>query len=278
MKTRLSLCRRLAGLEPQRCQKGCSRVFPAYFGSSRPDAGATWTLARLTSCFPPVVVVAAVLLLAPSAPAITTTAASNPNVGIPDNNINGVADTIHLSTAISSITSLTLTLDITGGYNGDFYAYLQHGTGFAVLLNRVGRTAGNTYGFADSGFQVTFDDAAATDIHLASAGAGNPLIGTYQPDGRNVSPFSALDTSPRTAFLSSFNGLDANGGWTLFIADVSPVGLGTLADWSLTVNGNALSGVPDGGGTRVLLGLALAGLAWFSGLRKNSVATDVSRR
>lgn len=196
----------------------------------------------------------------PSAWALSSTGTASPGVVIPDNNLSGVASTINLSTAINAITSLTLTLDITGGYNGDFYAYLQHGTGFAVLLNRVGRTAGNNYGFADSGFQVTFDDAAATDIHLASAGVGNPLIGTYQPDGRNISPFSALDTSPRSAFLTSFTGLDANGGWTLFIADVSPVGIGTLADWSLTVNGNALSGVPDGGATLTLLATALAGL------------------
>lgn len=222
-----------------------------------------------TKLFPLAVSVACLAsALCPSALALSVTGTSAPGLAIPDNDLSGVANTITLSTPINSITGLTVTLDITGGYNGDFYAYLQHGTGFAVLLNRVGRTAGNPFGFADSGFQVTFDDAAATDIHLASAGIGNPLAGTYQPDGRNVSPSSALDTSARSAFLGSFTGLDANGGWTLFVADVSPVGLGTLADWSLTVNGNALSGVPDGGvpdsgATATLFTLGLLGLFGF---------------
>ncbi len=217
-----------------------------------------------TKLVPLAVVVAGLAsALCPSASALSVAGSSSPGVAIPDNDLSGVADTINLSTAINSITSLTLTLDITGGYNGDFYAYLQHGTGFAVLLNRVGRTAGNTFGFADSGFQVTFDDAAATDIHLASAGTGNPLIGTYQPDGRNLSPASALDTSARSALLGSFNGLDANGGWTLFVADVSPVGIGTLADWSLKINGNAASGVPDGGATATLFAFGLLGLLGF---------------
>ena len=121
-----------------------------------------------------------------------------------------------------------------------------------MLLNRLGVTATSPYGSADSGFDVTFSDSAATDIHSASAGGG-VLTGTFQPDARNVSPFSVLDTSPRTAFLSSFNGLDPNGAWTLFIADVSPVGIGTLDSWGLTIDGTGPAGMPDGGSTVVLL-------------------------
>ena len=32
-----------------------------------------------------------------------------------------------------------MTLNLSGGWNGDLYAYLVHNSGFAVLLNRVGR-------------------------------------------------------------------------------------------------------------------------------------------
>ncbi len=60
-----------------------------------------------------------------------------------------------------------------------------------------------------------------------------------------------------------FNGQDANGAWTLFIADVSPVGIGTLENWSLTIDGNGPIGVPDGGATFGLLGMGLAGIAAF---------------
>ena len=73
------------------------------------------------------------------------------------------------------IVGLTLSVSISGAggggaYNGDLYATLQHSsgaaTGFAVLLNRAGRTAGGAYGYGDDGISVTFDDSvAAPDIH-----------------------------------------------------------------------------------------------------------------
>src|SRR5215210_9531372 len=38
----------------------------------------------------------------------------------------------------NQITSISFTFTTTGGWNGDLYAYLSHGDGFGVLLNRVG--------------------------------------------------------------------------------------------------------------------------------------------
>ena len=197
------------------------------------------------------------------------TATSSPGVAIPDNDLNGLAETIDLTTSISSISGVTVTLDISGGWNGDYYAYLRHadssGTGFAVLLNRVGASAGAPYGAPDSGMVVTLNDFAAVNIHSAGAGGG-VLTGTYQPDGRNISPLSdpgVLSATAPTALLSSFDGLDANGAWTLFVADVSPGDMGTLESWSLTVSG---TGVPDGASTLLMLvggcGLLLAGTKW----------------
>ena len=202
------------------------------------------------------------------------TASSSPGVTILDGDLNGVADTINLNTSISSITDVQLTLDISGGYDGDFYAYLQHGnSGFAVLLNRVGVTASSPFGSSDSGFDVTFSDAAANgDIHAASAG-GNAITGTWQPDGRTTDPLNTLDTDPRTAFLSSFDGEDASGSWTFFIADVSPVGIGTLDNWGLTIDGNTASNnnnVPEAGSTLALLTIAFGGLIAFRSLTRRS--------
>src|SRR2546423_205875 len=57
---------------------------------------------------------------------------------IPDGSLNGLSDTRTLS-GISQpqISDVKVTLNLSGGYNGDLYAYLSHGsTGFAVLLNR----------------------------------------------------------------------------------------------------------------------------------------------
>ena len=59
---------------------------------------------------------------------------------IPDGNLTGWSDTRTLSGAPSGpITNVSVTLDLSGGWNGDLYAYLVHDSGFAVLLNRVGR-------------------------------------------------------------------------------------------------------------------------------------------
>ncbi|MBS0658395.1 MAG: PEP-CTERM sorting domain-containing protein [Verrucomicrobia bacterium] len=186
------------------------------------------------------------------------------NSTIPDNDPTGLADLRSITSAIGSITDLKVTLNIAGGFNGDYYVYLTHGTGFAVLLNRVGSTTGNPFGYTDSGLSnVTFTGSALVDIHQYQ-GTQNPLGGAlsggnWQVDGRNVDPAGALDTDPRTAFLSSFNGLDANGGWTLFVADVAGVGQGTLVSWSLQI-----TGVPEPGtwlaGT--LAGTALALARW----------------
>src|SRR5476649_2238095 len=63
---------------------------------------------------------------------------------IPDNDPSGFAGTMGVSNLVANIASVTVSLDITGGYNGDLYAYLAGpNAGFAVLLDRVGVTNGN---------------------------------------------------------------------------------------------------------------------------------------
>src|SRR4030095_2852575 len=41
----------------------------------------------------------------------------------------------------------------------------------------------------------------------------------------------------RTGLLSSFNGLNPNGEWTLFLADLSPLDTSTLVSWGLELCG-----------------------------------------
>ena len=111
---------------------------------------------------------------------------------------------------------MDVTLNISGGYNGDLYCYLTHGSGFSVLLNRVGQTSLNPGGYGDTGFAVTLSDLAATDIHNYQTvgyalNANGQLMGTWQPDGRTADPATVLDTATRSAFLSSFNTLSPNG-------------------------------------------------------------------
>jgi subtilisin-like proprotein convertase family protein len=69
------------------------------------------------------------------------------------------------------------------------------------------------------------------------------LTGTWQPDGRAIDPLSSgatFDSSARSAMLSLFNGGDPNGTWTLFVADTSSGGEGTLVSWSMDITTSAV--------------------------------------
>lgn len=160
------------------------------------------------------------------------------NSTISDNDDAGYSNTRNLTTLdITEITSVTVELNFSGGFNGDLYGYLVHGSGFAVLLNRPGRDTGTPDGSATVGMDITFDDAAAGDLHTAIPLSGGTVSGIYQPDGRTTDPLLVLAADPRPAMLASFTGLDANGNWTLFLADQSPGGTSTLQSWSLTITG-----------------------------------------
>ena len=87
------------------------------------------------------------------------------NRAIPDGGFIGISDTRTVSTALHSVTNLKVRLKISGTYNGDLFCYLAHGSGYSVLLNRVGRTAGNPFGYGDPGLEVTFEDGATNDVH-----------------------------------------------------------------------------------------------------------------
>ena len=174
-------------------------------------------------------------------------------LGIPDGNPSGLADTHSVSgSQITQIESVTVTIDLSGSFNGDIYAYLTNGSDISILLNRAGSASGNSFGYDHDGFNITFDDLAATNVHSygseVTPAIGSPLTGSWQPDGRLSDPNLVLDTDTPTASLSSFVGGDLNGGWTLFVADLSSGDNHVLESWSLQV-----VGVPEP--SSVLLGL-----------------------
>ena len=182
---------------------------------------------------------------------------------VPDADLSGLALSTNLTGMAGSIGTLTLSLDISGGYNGDLYAYLAGPNGgFAVLLNRVGvSNSASQFGYGDTGFNVTFSDTAANSIQYYqnlsyTLNGSGQLTGTWQPEGVTNDPTgnpSAFLGAPQTAMLSSFDGTDPNGTWTLFLADLSSGGQSTVASWSLDI-----TTVPEPG-TLALTGLGLAG-------------------
>ena len=170
---------------------------------------------------------------------------------IPDGNPSGFVDTRVVNLGLdfgpvsgTEILDVNVRLNIAGGFNGDLYGYLVHASGFSVLLNRVGRTSGNGFGYGDAGFDIVLDGQATIydkDIHSYLVATPSPifasgkLTGTWAEDGRNVDPASVLDLSSRTSLLSSFNSLDANGDWSLFLADLSVGEESTVVSWGLEI-------------------------------------------
>jgi hypothetical protein len=163
----------------------------------------------------------------------TNSAFANGGV-IPDANPSGWVDTQTLSNlTATSILDLNVVLDISGGFNGDLYGYLFYqaapgGLGtMAVLLNRVGQNTGTPgtptylFGFSTAGFSdVTLDDQGTSgSIHSVA----NPTSGlgvAYTPDGGS---------------LSVFSGLNPNGVWSLFLADLSSGGSSQVVSWKLDI-------------------------------------------
>ena len=165
---------------------------------------------------------------------------NNLNAAIPDGQPAGVSDVQTVASGINQIASVAVSLNISGNFNGDLYCHLQFNNALAVLLNRAGRTAANPFGYDDSGFNLTLSDtAAAGNIHtyrgVLTPDAGLPLTGTWQPDGRTTSPALVLDTDSALAGLSGFNGMNPNGQWTLFVADLSSGGTSVLNSWGLII-------------------------------------------
>lgn len=189
------------------------------------------------------------------------------NVSIPDGQPAGVSDVQTISSGVSQIGTVRVVLNIAGNFNGDLFCYLKFNNNLAVLLNRPGRTAGNPFGYADSGFNITLSDSAANgNLHtyegVQTPAGGSPLTGTWQPDGRTSSPATVLDTDPSTAGLGLFDGLNPSGTWTLFIADLSPGGTSQLNSWQLII-----TPVPEP--SVLALGFLGAGVAAFMRRKKN---------
>jgi subtilisin-like proprotein convertase family protein len=179
------------------------------------------------------------------------------SLGIPDDDWNGLASQILISST-GIVTSIEVSLVTEGGWNSDLYAYLEHDGVISVLLNRPG--IGDGTGESSSGLNVTFTDSALGDIHTGLATEfGVPASGTYQPDGRAADPLEVSGLSPRSLYLSGFNGQLAGGAWTLFIADVAGGDEAVLKSWSLSVT-SEVSAVPEPGALVPLGALCAAGL------------------
>src|ERR1022692_2056889 len=70
---------------------------------------------------------------------------------IPDGTLAGVSSQITISGASSSFSDISVAINVSGGYNGDLYAYLSYDGKLVPLLDRIGLSSGNPAGAAGGG-------------------------------------------------------------------------------------------------------------------------------
>ena len=188
------------------------------------------------------------------------------NQSVPDGNASGLSDRQLISSSITELSRVRVKVRIAGEFNGDLYGYVRQvtptKTNFCILLNRPGRTTNDPFGYDDMGLDITFDDAASNgDIHryqsVITPVFGSLLVGSWQPDGRNVLPLTVTDASPRTTALSAFSGQAAGGEWTLFLADLESGGTNMLVSWGLEFSGTSMPSITWTTPTNIVYGTAL---------------------
>lgn len=141
---------------------------------------------------------------------------------IPDGNPTGVTfmGTYDQAAAGATVSSLTINLNLSGGYNGDLYAYLVAPNGTLELLMNQPGVAMNGFGASGAGMNITLQDGAAANGNIQDEISSSALSGTYNAAGS----------------LSGFDGSVADGTWTLYFADLSSGGgTSALNDWSLNI-------------------------------------------
>ena len=163
---------------------------------------------------------------------------TGPNVIIPDASPAGMVNQLTVSDIPAQINNVDATindvsvrLNISGGYNGDLYGYLvlqsaDTSTTTAILLDRIGP---GTYGNNGSTINVTLNGTTGLVANgglgdIGAVGATGNVTGTYTPDGN------------ANALNAAFSGHNANGTWTLFLADLSGGDTSQLVSWGLDIS------------------------------------------
>ena len=195
---------------------------------------------------------------------------------LPDGTGTGYVDTRAVTTLPAAVQELRvrLTLEGTQGgmWNGDIYATVQYQatpsspvSAYAVLLNRPGRddaTVDAAAGYEDNGLDVSLG-ATGPDIHtyrlLTTPATGAGVTGNWSADGRDVDPFDVVNGTARTAGLGTFQTINPNGLWTLYVEDSMPGGVAKLTQWGLEWTPVP---VPEPMAYGSVAGALLLGVAW----------------
>ena len=146
----------------------------------------------------------------------------------------------------SSLSSLAVTLNISGGMNNGLYGYLVAPNGTMVILMNQPGYGVDGFGAMGGGMNITLQDGSGTHGSIQNETSGATLGGSYNVAGS----------------LSGFDGGNPNGMWTLYFSDtITGGGNATLHGWSLDI-----TAVPEPVTLALVVFLvmllALAGLRW----------------
>jgi len=178
-----------------------------------------------------------------------TTYSATPGTPIPDNDPVGITSIINVPDSFA-IADVNVDLTITHTFIDDLIVTLTHPDG-APTVFLWNRGCGS-----EDNLDVTLDDEAG-DVVCAS-----PTVGSINPP------------SVGGGFLSDFDGLDAQGNWTLTVSDNVGADTGTLDAWGLVIDSGTPACAVGGGNFDIeiptlnqvglaILALLLAGGAIF---------------
>jgi subtilisin-like proprotein convertase family protein len=184
--------------------------------------------------------------MASAFPVNTYSAGPGLALAIPDNGYNGSLASMATSSIIvpdigdNTIQELHVTIGMSHTFIGDLTIKLV-GPGGQVLtlLNRPGSTAadngvdtpfgsGDDFIFANL---VSYDD----DGTIAAENLGT-LAGTVIPNGTVATPGPIGALAGELTNFAGYDGLSAVGTWTLHLGDSAGADLGTLDQWSITID------------------------------------------
>jgi hypothetical protein len=184
----------------------------------------------------------AAVLLAAAAPAAiydqTFTSGFANNGMIPDHDPAGWQNSQTVDVGGGwTVTDVGVRLNISGGWNGDLYGYLRYeaaGGGqerLFILLDRVGYS-GTGNGYNDPGLAISLSDVGGFGLENYQAhdpvyNSSGQLTGTWRPDN-GTTRFGGPG--------GVFTGVDPNGTWTLFFADLAPGDQSQLMSWGLEIS------------------------------------------
>jgi gliding motility-associated-like protein len=170
-----------------------------------------------------------------------------------------------------------VTMDITHTWVGETGILLIAPNGTFIELS-----TGNG-GSGDDFSNTVFSDAAVANIVTGTP----PFSGTWKPEGRQnftiTNPYPNTGSPGTHTFANTFNGINADGTWTLYLNDYAPIDAGILNSWSITfVNGGTSFTVDAGPNLNVCTGDDVTltatntapsptGYSWSNGLNTQTI-------